>query len=116
METVLDHERELAALALCELGRIDGMAIYGPPDAAARTGIVSFAVASGNGTIDCHILGELVTRQGIAMRTGGHCAYPLMRRLGVEGTLRISVYVYNDEDDLLKFVRVLKNCIAHCAP
>ena len=82
------HEHELTQYAIRQLSLIPDMHIYGPQDGAA---VVSFNV----GNIHHLDMGTLLDRLGIAVRTGHHCAEPLMHRLGVEGTVRASFALYN---------------------
>ena len=89
MDRIQAHERELTRYALERLQRIPGMRILG--GAADHDAVVSFLV----GHIHHLDLGTLLDRQGIAVRTGHHCAEPLMHRLGVEGTVRASFGLYN---------------------
>jgi cysteine desulfurase / selenocysteine lyase len=61
--------------------------------------------------VDCHVAGTMLDNEGIALRTGGHCAYPLIKHLGIDGTIRISFYLYNDLDDVKKCIKAVKNVI-----
>ncbi len=90
------HERELTRYCIEQLCGIDGMRIFGPAPSAGRDAVVSFLVA------DIHPLdlGTLLDRLGIAVRTGHHCAHPLMTRLGVTGTVRASFALYNTKDEI----------------
>lgn len=89
MEDIERHERGLTLYALSRLKSIPGMRIFGEAD--HRSGVVSFLV-DGVHPLD---MGTLLDRMGIAVRTGHHCAEPLMRRMGVEGTVRASFALYN---------------------
>ena len=89
MEDIERHERSLTLYALSRLKSIPGMRIFG--EAEHRSGVVSFLV-DGVHPLD---MGTLLDRMGIAVRTGHHCAEPLMRRMGVEGTVRASFALYN---------------------
>lgn len=89
MDQIQAHERDLTHYALERLRRIPGMRILG--EAAEHDAVVSFLV----GNIHHLDMGTLLDRLGIAVRTGHHCAEPLMRRLGVEGTVRASFALYN---------------------
>lgn len=89
MEDIERHERGLTLYALSRLKSIPGMRIFG--EAEHRSGVVSFLV-DGVHPLD---MGTLLDRMGIAVRTGHHCAEPLMRRMGVEGTVRASFALYN---------------------
>ena len=89
MDQIQVHERDLTHYALERLRRIPGMRILG--EAAEHDAVVSFLV----GNIHHLDMGTLLDRLGIAVRTGHHCAEPLMHRLGVEGTVRASFALYN---------------------
>lgn len=89
MDQIQAHERDLTHYALERLRRIPGMRILG--EAAEHDAVVSFLV----GNIHHLDMGTLLDRLGIAVRTGHHCAEPLMHRLGVEGTVRASFALYN---------------------
>jgi len=91
MAQVLSHERDLASRALQGLGRIDGVRVLGPLDPDQRCGVVAFTVAEN----DTHLVARLLDEEGIAVRSGDHCGYPLANRLGVRGTVRVSSYIYN---------------------
>lgn len=94
-----EHELGLAQRFINGLLEIEGVKIFGPTDMQMRGGVVSFAVAD----IHPHDLGQYLDNQGIAVRTGHHCAWPLNRALGVQSTTRASFYLYNQtaEIDLL---------------
>ncbi len=85
------HERELTSYALEQMQAIPGMRIFGPTDAEKRDAVISFLV----GYIHHLDMGTLLDRLGIAVRTGHHCAEPLMHRLGINGTVRASFALYN---------------------
>ena len=74
---------------------ISEVALVGPHSMEARGGALSFTVEG----IHPHDLGQFLDSQGIAVRTGHHCAWPLTRKLGVQATTRASLYLYNDESD-----------------
>ena len=90
------HERDLTAYALQRMGEIEGMHIFGPKDVKEHDAVISFLV----GKIHHLDMGTLLDRLGIAIRTGHHCAEPLMRRLGIEGTCRASFALYNTREDV----------------
>ena len=94
-----EHELGLTQRFINGLLEIEGVKIFGPTDIEMRGGVVSFAVAN----IHPHDLGQYLDNQGIAVRTGHHCAWPLNRALGVQSTTRASFYLYNQtaEIDLL---------------
>lgn len=97
MDNIERHERELTAYALQRLSTIDGMHIYGPHDQLhSHDAVVSFNV----GDIHHMDMGTLLDQLGIAVRTGHHCAQPLMDRLGILGTVRASFALYNTKQEI----------------
>ena len=95
MDAVFKHEFELTCYLIKGLLEIPELSIVGPNNTEARGGAVSFTV----GQIHPHDLGQYLDSQGVAVRTGHHCAWPLTRKLGVPATTRASLYLYNDESD-----------------
>jgi cysteine desulfurase/selenocysteine lyase len=95
MDKVHSHEVALTKYLIEKLLQIPELKIVGPTDLDSRGGTVSFTV----GQIHPHDLGQYVDSQGVAVRTGHHCAWPLTRKLGVPATTRASLYLYNDESD-----------------
>lgn len=95
MQSIFDHEVELTGYLVNGLLQIPELSIVGPQNTDARGGSVSFTV----GHIHPHDLGQYLDSQGVAVRTGHHCAWPLTRKLGVPATTRASLYLYNDESD-----------------
>ncbi|CAN2196982.1 csdA Selenocysteine lyase/Cysteine desulfurase [Candidatus Nanopelagicaceae bacterium] len=96
MDSIHRHEVELTSYLLNGLSEIKDLRIIGPKTTELRGGAVSFTL----GDIHPHDLGQYLDSQGIAVRTGHHCAWPLTRKLGVPATTRASVYLYNTTDDL----------------
>lgn len=94
MENIEAHEQELTRYALERMQQIEGMHIFG--GAKERDAVISFQV----GDIHHLDMGTLLDRLGIAVRTGHHCAEPLMRRLGIEGTVRASFGLYNTKAEV----------------
>ena len=94
MENIEAHEQELTRYALERMQQIEGMHIFG--SAKERDAVISFQV----GDIHHLDMGTLLDRLGIAVRTGHHCAEPLMRRLGIEGTVRASFGLYNTKAEV----------------
>ena len=94
MKNIEQYERDLTRYALERMQHIEGMHIYGM--AKERDAVISFQV----GDIHHLDMGTLLDRLGIAVRTGHHCAEPLMRRLGIEGTVRASFGLYNTKDEV----------------
>ena len=98
MDNIEAHERELTRYAMEQLSHIEGMKFYGT--ALDKTSVVSFLV----GDIHHFDMGTLLDRLGIAVRTGHHCAQPLMTRLGIEGTVRASFGLYNTKAEIDQLV------------
>ena len=98
MDNIAQHEHELTAYALERMQTIPGMHIFG--EAARRDAVISFQV----GHIHHMDMGTLLDRLGIAIRTGHHCAQPLMERLGVLGTARASFALYNTREEVDQLV------------
>lgn len=94
MERISEYEHQLTRYAMERLGEIPGMRIFGTAD--EKSGVISFLV----GNIHHLDMGTLLDRLGIAVRTGHHCAEPLMRRLGIEGTVRASLGLYNTKEEI----------------
>ena len=94
IDNIREYEKQLTAYTTEKLSSIDGMRIYGT--AAEKEAVFSFLV----GDIHHMDLGTLLDRLGIAVRTGHHCAQPLMDRLGVLGTVRASLALYNTRDEI----------------
>jgi cysteine desulfurase/selenocysteine lyase len=82
--------------ALEALGQIEGLRLIGKADASRRAGVISFLV----GDIHPFDLGEILDKQGIAVRTGHHCAQPVMDRYCIPGTVRASLAIYNNRTDI----------------
>ncbi len=95
MDNIFNHEVDLTGYLLNGLMEIPELSVVGPTTTQARGGSVSFTV----GQIHPHDLGQFLDSQGVAVRTGHHCAWPLTRKLGVPATTRASLYLYNDESD-----------------
>jgi cysteine desulfurase/selenocysteine lyase len=96
MDKIHGHEVALTSYLLNGLSEIKDLRIIGPKTTDLRGGAVSFTL----GDIHPHDLGQYLDSQGIAVRTGHHCAWPLTRKLGVPATTRASVYLYNTNEDL----------------
>ncbi|MBM7775247.1 cysteine desulfurase/selenocysteine lyase [Actinokineospora baliensis] len=100
MDRVAAHEHLLTVAALDGLAEIPGVRVIGPVDGHARGGAVSFVLAG----VHPHDVGQVLDDQGIAVRVGHHCAWPLHRRLGVPASVRASFYLYNDLADVDAFL------------
>lgn len=96
MENVAAHEHKLTELALDLIGAIPGVRIIGPMDSQNRGSAVSFVVDG----LHPHDVGQVLDGEGIAVRVGHHCAWPICRRYQVPATTRATFYIYNDESDV----------------
>ncbi|MEN9687200.1 MAG: hypothetical protein RL381_212 [Actinomycetota bacterium] len=96
IEEIHRHELTLTEQLLAGLSEIDSVKIIGPRTLESRGGTVSFTA----GEIHPHDLGQFLDSQGIAVRTGHHCAWPLTRALGVPSTTRASIYLYNTSEEI----------------
>lgn len=94
MDNIEKHESELTQYAMQKMKNIDGMALFGTSE--HKDAVVSFLV----GNIHHLDMGTLLDRLGIAVRTGHHCAQPLMQRLGIQGTVRASFALYNTKEEI----------------
>lgn len=94
MENIAAHEHELTLYTMQRLKEINGMRIFG--EAEHKSSVISFLV----GNIHHLDMGTLLDRLGIAVRTGHHCAQPLMIRMGIEGTVRASFGLYNTKEEI----------------
>lgn len=104
MENVLAHEEELTAYALERFAELERIQIMGPTDVQDRGGIISFT----HDTIHPHDLGTALDQMGIAIRTGHHCAMPLVRSYDVVAAARASFYIYNTASEVDALIDGLK--------
>ena len=102
MDNIRRHEHELTEYAMRRLAEVDGIRIFGT--SARKDAVVSFFV----GDIHHLDMGTLLDRLGIAVRTGHHCAQPLMQRLGIQGTVRASFALYNTKEEIDALVDGIK--------
>jgi cysteine desulfurase / selenocysteine lyase len=100
MDRVHNHELNLTSSALSQISEISGVKVVGPLDMEDRGGVISFTVEG----VHPHDVGQVLDSYGIAVRTGHHCAWPLMRKMNVVGTTRASFYLYNTQDDVVALV------------
>lgn len=96
MEEIQAHERELTAYALEQMQRIDGLSIAGPVTTEQRGGSIAFTVDG----VHPHDLGQVLDSEGVAIRTGHHCAWPAHRGLNLQSTSRASFYLYNTLEEV----------------
>jgi cysteine desulfurase/selenocysteine lyase len=104
MDAVRAHEVALTRYAMEQLAAIEGLQLYGPPEADARSGVVSFNLDD----IHPHDLSTMLDVDGVCVRAGHHCAQPLMRAIHQSATVRASFYVYNTEADVDALVESLQ--------
>jgi len=103
MYNIMNYEKEYMKYILDNISRIDDLTVYGPRDAELRGGIISFNI----GDIHPHDLATILNNEGIAIRSGHHCAQPLMERLGIPATSRASFYIYNTINEADVFIKAL---------
>lgn len=104
MRNVHDYEKEITSYALEQMKQVEGLAIYGPMDVERRVGVVSFNL----GDIHPHDLASILDEEGVAIRSGHHCAQPLMEFLELPATSRASFYIYNTKEEVDVFINALE--------
>ena len=104
MVSIREHEKNLTSSALKELYSLESVKVYGPLEGEKRSGVISFNL----GDIHAHDLASVLDESGIAIRSGHHCAQPLMKALGIAAAARISFYLYNTKEEIDIFVEELK--------
>ncbi|MCK9485871.1 MAG: cysteine desulfurase [Dehalococcoidia bacterium] len=96
MDAVRAHEVEITDYALRRLGDVPGVSIFGPPQAQDRGGVISFELEG----VHPHDVGQVLDTHAVAIRTGHHCAQPVMAALSVPATARASFYIYNTTEEV----------------
>ncbi len=111
MDNVRAHEKELTSHAMCRFFELEseGVQLFGPRDEELKGGVFSFNVPD----VHPHDLGTILDSMGIAVRTGHHCAMPLVKSLGVAATARASFYLYNTVDEIDIFVDGLREAVRY---
>jgi cysteine desulfurase/selenocysteine lyase len=105
MDKIRAHEKNLTAYGLSRLRTtFPEMVLYGPWDAEARGGVISFNLPG----VHPHDVGTILDQEGVAVRVGHHCCQVLMKRLDIAGTVRASFYLYNEEREIDVLVEALK--------
>ena len=107
MPAVQEHERDLVAAALAGLSEIPGVRIIGPTTMENRGSPVSFVLDG----VHAHDVGQVLDDDGVAVRVGHHCAWPLHRRFGIAATARASFAVYNTLDEVDRLVAGVKRAV-----
>ncbi|MFM9876044.1 MAG: cysteine desulfurase [Nitrosarchaeum sp.] len=103
MDNVREHEIELTNYAIEKLSKVNGLLIYGTKDISKRGGVISFNFAD----VHPHDVAQIIDEEGIAVRSGHHCAQVLMERLNVAATSRVSFYIYNTREEVDLLVNAL---------
>lgn len=109
MDLIHQHEVSLTKIAIDGLRSIEGVRILGPLDTKLRGGLVSFEVAG----VHPHDVSQYLDNDGIAVRAGHHCAWPLHRKLGATASTRASFYIYNSESDVDHFIQSMSRIRAY---
>ncbi|MEN2997562.1 MAG: cysteine desulfurase [Brevinematia bacterium] len=105
MTVVEEIERDLTEYALDVLLGVEGLRLFGPRDVRDRIGVFSFMLDG----IHPHDVAHILDREGIAIRSGHHCAQPFLNRIGAEsGTARVSTYIYNTKSDIDRLAEALE--------
>ena len=104
LPNIQEAEHSLMSYALDTLGQIENFRLVGKANAAGRAGVISFLV----GNIHPFDMGEILDKKGIAVRTGHHCAQPVMDRYCIPGTVRASLAIYNNRTDIDRLVAGIK--------
>jgi len=104
MQNVREHEKDITRYAIERLAGVKGLVLYGTREIEKRGAVISFNL----GDIHAHDLATVLDTQGIAIRSGQHCAQPLMERLKVPATSRASFYIYNTRREVDILVRALE--------
>jgi len=104
MDKIAGHEADLTKQLLDGISKISGVNVIGPLDMKDRGGVVSFTVDG----VHPHDVGQVLDQYGIAVRTGHHCAWPLMRKLNLVGTTRASFHLYNDSSDVTALLAAIE--------
>jgi len=103
MDNIRQHEIELTTYAIEKLSSVKGLHIYGTKDISKRGGVISFNFAD----VHPHDVAQIIDGEGIAIRSGHHCAQVLMERLNVAATSRASFYIYNTKEEIDKLISSL---------
>src|SRR5205814_6677524 len=94
---------ELACYAYARLAELSNIRLFGPPAGQRRGGLVSFLLPE----VHAHDVVTLADQHGVALRGGHHCTQPLLRKLGVNSTVRASFYFYNTKDEIDRLIDAL---------
>jgi cysteine desulfurase/selenocysteine lyase len=108
MENVRDHEIALNTYALQQLSKINDLYVLGPIEPEARTGLVSFVIKD----LHPHDIAAILNSEGVAVRSGMHCAMNLHKSLNINTSTRASYYIYNDTSDIDVLIEAVKKAIS----
>lgn len=104
MDNVEKIEKEILEYAMNELEKLDFIEIYGPKELSHKAGVISFNIKG----VHPHDVASVLDSQGVCVRSGNHCAQPLLRYMGLDSTCRASIYIYNTKEDIDRLVAALK--------
>ena len=105
-QEIAKHEKEMLDYATEQLMQIEGLRIYGTTE--DKSSIISFNVAG----CDHYDIGMILDKMGVAVRTGHHCAEPVMARYGTNGVVRASIALYTNKDDIDVLVKAVKRAVS----
>lgn len=103
MDKVEEIEKELLTYALEKMNKLDFITVYGPKEVQRHAGVISFNVNK----IHSHDVASILDSQNVCIRSGNHCAQPLLRYMGIDSTCRASLYIYNTKEDIDKLIEAL---------
>ena len=109
MDNIFEHEEDITKYALEKFKELDGYNIIGPTDEEARGGVISFT----HNKIHPHDIGEILDKFGIAIRTGHHCAMPLVRSYEIVAAARASFYLYNTKEEIDLLIDALREVVTY---
>lgn len=104
MDNVEKIEKELLTYAMEELSKLDFITIYGPKEIENHTGVISFNINK----VHPHDVASVLDSENVCIRSGNHCAQPLLRYMGLDSTCRASFYIYNTKEDVDRLIMALK--------
>ena len=109
MKNVREHEKRLTDYGLQQLAKVKNLEIYGPTDPEKRGGVISFNIVKGGKVaIHPHDLASILDTEGVAIRSGHHCAQPLMKVLKIPAAARVSFYLYNTKEEIDKLIPAIE--------
>jgi cysteine desulfurase/selenocysteine lyase len=105
MENIRNHELELTKYALEQMEKVQGITLYGAKELEKRGGVISFNFND----VHPHDVGTIIDKDGVAIRSGHHCAQVLMEKLNVAATNRASFYIYTTKEEIDVLITALQN-------